>query len=479
MTLRKAAFSSIRWSAASQFGRQVMQFATTIILARLLSPSDFGLLTMATVVTGFVAIFKDLGTTAAIIQQKILPDSLLDSLFWINVTFGLLATLILFAIAPLTADFYQEPQVKSILQVLSITFLVSGVSTLHQALLEKQLEFDSLAKIELLATLLGALVGVGSALSGAKVWSLVYQNLVIVTLTSVLLWFKTQWRPKGKFRWQAVKSLSSYSLNLTGFSILNYFIRNADYFLIGKVLGVQALGYYTLAYRLMLYPLQSMAAVIGRVLFPVFSRLQQDDARLRSAYLQVVAAIALITFPVMMGTWVLAETFIIGVFGEPWRATILPLVILSPVGLIQSIGTTVGTIYLCKGRTDWMFRWGGFAGILFMISFVIGLRWGIVGVATGYAIANLLLIYPNFAIPFSLIQLKMIDLVFVLWRPLLCSIIMSAVILTMKLVLPTGLATLSKLGVLMFIGIVTYLFATRWISKSQIQQLLSLTRTDR
>jgi O-antigen/teichoic acid export membrane protein len=479
MNLRQVALLGIKWSAVSQFGRQGMQLVTTIVLARLLSPNDFGLLCMATVVTGFIAIFKDLGTTAAIIQQKTLSSSLLDSLFWINVTFGLLATFLLLAIAPLAAEFYQEPQIKSILQVLSLTFFISGLSTLHQAFLEKQLEFNSLAKIELLATSLGAFVGIVSALNGARVWSLVYQNLVIVTMTTILLWITSQWRPQGLFYWKSVKVLSSYSLNLTGFNIFNYLIRNADYFLIGKFLGVQALGYYSLAYRLVLYPLQSMAGVIGRVVFPVFSHLQQDDERLRKAYLQVVTAIALIIFPIMMGTLVLAETFILGIFGEPWRAAIPPLLILSPLGLIQSIGTTVGTIYLCKGRTDLMLRWSLFAGILIMLGFAIGLRWGIVGVATGYAIANLLLVYPNFAIPFRLIQLNTIDLVFALWRPFLCSMIMSAVILAMKLVLPVGLATTSKLGILFFFGMVTYLFLSRLISIDQIQQCLSLARTEK
>lgn len=474
MSLKQSATSSIKWSSISQVARQVMQFITIAIFARLLSPADFGLIGMATIVIGFVDLFKDLGTSAAVIQRKNISDELLYSIFWINVFFGILGMVILFFCSPLVANFYKEKEVSLILQVLSISFPLSGVSILQKAILEKKLAFNTLAKIEISAIFLGAFVGIGSAFLGYGVWSLVAQTLTVVTVTTVLLWLSTRWKPKMIFCWSEVKEITDYSLNLTGFNTFNYFVRNADYLLIGKFLGAQNLGYYTLAYRLMLYPLQNISHVISRVMFPVFSQIQDDDAKLRNAYLKVVGMISLITFPIMFGLWALAEPFILTVFGKQWQPVILLLMILVPVGMSQSLETTVGTIYQTKGRTDWQFRFSLLEGTLFIIAWMIGLQWGIYGVATAYAIAYFILVYPNYAIPFRLIQLPVIELVKVILRPLCASLVMLLVLLGLKFALPSGLANGWVLGILIPLGCITYLGASWLINRNQIQQLFSL-----
>lgn len=466
--------SGVKWSSISQFGRQGMQLLTTIVLARILSPSDFGLVGMAMVVIGFVAIFKDLGTSAAVIQRKELSEELLSSIFWVNTAFGLLATVVLAVTAPVFAIFYHEPRIIPILWLLSLTFFISGLSIIQQAILEKEMAFDKLAKLELLATASGAVVGIGSAFLGAKVWSLVYQSIAVATVTTIFLWLSSRWRPKIIFHWAEVKSVSSYSLNLTGFQTFNYFSRNADHMLIGRYLGAQDLGYYTLAYRIMLYPLQNISSVIGRVMFPVFSQIQDDDVRFRSAYLRVAGTISLIAFPLMVALWCLAESFIIAVFGIQWQAVVTLLMILAPVGMVQSVGTTVGVIYQAKGRTDWMFRWGVAAGILIIMAFVVGLQWGIVGVAVAYAIVNLLLTYPNFAIPFKLINLPVKELWQALKMPFLSSLIMLAILLGTRAILPHDLSNGMELGVLISTGVIAYLFISWIINRSQMRQILEI-----
>ncbi len=474
MNLHNKTVSAVKWSSVSQVGRQVMQFFTTAILARLLSPSDFGLVGMATIVIGFVGLFKDLGTSAALIQRKDISDALLNSIFWINLAFGLLAMVILFTLSPLVASFYNELRIIPVLRVLSLTFFISGISILQKTILERNLAFNTLAQVEITSVVSGSFVGIGSALLGFGVWSLVFQSITVVGVTTILLWFASDWRPKLIFDWNEVKEVSSYSLNLTGFSISNYFIRNADYILIGRFLGTQDLGYYTLAYRLMLYPLRNISAVLGRVMFPVFSQVQDDNARFSRAYLKVVSTIALITFPMMIALWAVAEPFILAVFGSQWQPVILLLMILAPIGMTQSLGSTVGAIYQAKGRTDWMLRWGIGAGILMIIAFLIGLQWGIVGVASAYAIASLTLTYPSFAIPFRLIDLPMRDLGLVVWRPLVASLIMLGVLLGLKFFLPTSLASGWVLGILIPTGILVYSIASWLINREQIQQFLGM-----
>ena len=474
MSLKQASISGVKWSSISQVSRQIMQLVTTAVLARLLSPSDFGLVGMATIVIGFVGIFRDLGTSSAIIQRKNISDSLINSLFWINVVFGLLAMVILLVVAPLVANFYQEPRVTLVLRVLSFTFLMSGISILQKAILERNLAFNTSAKIEISAVVAGSLLGISTAVMGWGVWSLVTQSLAVVSLTTILLWTVSKWQPKLAFSWEEVQEVSNYSLNLTAFSIFNYFARNADYILIGRFLGSQDLGYYTLAYRLMLYPLQNVSAVIGRVMFPALSKLQDDNARFSFAYLKMSSTIALISFPLMVSLWALAKPFILTFFGQQWQPVILLLMILAPVGMSQSIMTTVGIIYQVKGRTDWLFRWGIGAGMLIIIAFLIGLQWGIVGVAAAYAIASLGLIYPSFAIPFRLINLPVRDLGAVLWRPLVASLIMLGLLLVVGFLLPANLASGWVLGISVPIGCITYLLASWWLNRKQIQQLFDL-----
>lgn len=473
--LKDKVVSGIKWSAISQAGRQGIQLFSTIILANLLSPSDFGLVGMAMVVIGFINIFKDLGTAAAAIQHKELSDALLSSIFWVNAGFGTLAMIILFLIAPLAGLFYRESQVVAVLQVLSTSFLVSGLGILHQALLERSLSFSILAKLETASVFVGAIVGIGLAFAGAGVWSLVFQSLTTAVLSTGLLWLSSSWRPQWVFRWSEVKTISRFSLNLTGYSIFNYFARNADYVLIGRYLGAQDLGYYTLAYRILLFPLQNISAVVGRVMYPTLSTVQDDNRRFASAYLAVIRTIALITFPLMMGLLVLAEPFVLTFFGEGWRPVILLIMIFAPVGLIQSIGATVGGIYQVKGRTDWMFCWGIGSGTLSVIAFVIGLRWGILGVAVAYAVVSLMLLYPSFSIPFRLIEIRIDQLFRVLWISFFNSSLMLVILIAFRAILPSSLSVVAVLILSVSLGVVVYL-AVNWITnRDQLKALWDLT----
>jgi len=477
MYLRESAISGAKWSAASQFGRQGIQFVTLVILARLLAPEDFGLVGMTIVVIGFLALFKDLGTSAAVIQRQDLSEELLSSVFWLNVFFGLVIMALLYAASPLAAAFYQEPRIIPILQVLSATFFISGLSILHQALLQREMAFNHLAKVDLGATLAGAIVGVGAALSGWGVWSLVFQSLAVALVTTVLLWVFSAWRPRLVFRWNNLRSVARYSLNLLGFNFFNYLARNADHLLIGRFLGAQALGYYILAYRIMLYPLQNISYVLGRVMFPAFSRLQKQLERFRRAYLRVAASIALVTFPLMMGLMALVAPFVLAILGEQWEPVIILLIILAPVGLTQSIGSTVGTIYQAMGRTDWMFRWGAATGILRVIAFVIGLKWGVVGVATAYAIITFVLLYPSYAIPFRLIQLPVRKLAGVLWRPLVSGLIMGAVLFVTQHVLPEQITSAQQLALLIPLGVMVYFVAIWLLDRPLLLEVWSLARS--
>ncbi|HKQ25250.1 MAG TPA: MOP flippase family protein [Burkholderiales bacterium] len=476
MSLRRTAISGVKWSSISHFGRRGLSLLSTIILARLLAPADFGLVAMAAVAIGFIELFKDLGTATAVIQRKDPSQGLLASVFWLNVGFGLAAAMVLYLLAPLLGAFYREPQVIPIMRMLSLSFLLSGLSILQSSLLERDLEFDKLARIEIGAALFATLVGIAAALLGYGAWSIVCQMLAGNFAATLLFWIASRWHPSWEFDWAEVRSVMGFSLNLTGASIFIYFARNADKFLIGRFLGSQDLGYYDLAYRLMQLPLQGISAVISRVMFPLYSRMQDDTGQFGRTYLKVASAIALVSFPLMLGLTALAEPFVLTMFGAAWTPVIPLLLILAPLGALQSVTTTVGTIYTAKGRTDLALWWTIGAGLLFVLSFVLGLPWGILGVTVSYASMFLLLTYPTFAIPFRLIGLEVRDLVGVLWRPAACSLVMYAVVAGTALVSPPGVPHWLTLALLVPLGAVVYCAGSWAINRALLLEVTSILK---
>jgi PST family polysaccharide transporter len=406
--LAKAAGSGAKWVAFSQATRLAAQMLGIVILARLLSPSDFGVVAMASVVTGFAHIFRDFGTVAAVIQRRELEPVLLNSIFWLNVLLGTLIALILVALAPAVALLMHEPQLTQVLWLLALAFPIVSIGLVQQALFERASRFRPVALIECSAAFVGLGTAVVAALAGWGVYSLVSQTIVSATVTTLGLWSASTWRPGRQLSIAHIRGLWKFSGNLVGFNIFNYFTRNADSILIGRFLGATDLGFYNVAYRLMLWPLQNISWVAGRALFPALSRIQHDRQRLTQAYVRAAAAVFLITAPLTMGLFVLREPFVMAVLGESWRTVSDLLFWLAPVAVLQSVGTTVGWLYLSTGRTDVMFKVSVVYGLAAVSAFLIGLQWGVEGVAAAYCISSLVLFWPAVAIPLRLVGLGLV-----------------------------------------------------------------------
>jgi PST family polysaccharide transporter len=469
--------SALKWSGVAQSVRLTLQLATTFTLARLLDPADFGLLGMATIVVGFVALFREFGTSPAVIQSMRDDSLFLSTIFWLNAATGLCIAAALFAVAPLIAAFYQEPRVTNVVRVLSFSLVISGFGGLQQALLERQLSFRTLAKVEMFSTLLGAVVSIVLAAAGFGVWSLVFQALTQTLVVVLLVWSVSTWRPGLMFGWNVVRSVSGFGLNLTGFQVVNYTFRNIDNLLIGRYLGSNDLGIYNLAYRVMFFPLLTISDVIGRVMFPVYAHVQDDDARLRRYYLKAGGAIAFVSFPMMLGMMAVAGPFVSAVFGEKWTRVTVLLLILAPVGMVQSIGTTVGSIYLVKARTDTMLKWSIAASIVVTIAVAIGLQWGMVGVAIGYAIAALLLAYPGVVLPFRMIDLKFRDLALVLSKPLRNAVLMAGAMVIVRTLLPQSLRAEAVLIVCVLTGATVYWTLNLWLESDQYREIIDTLKS--
>ncbi len=398
-------------------------------------------------------------------------------MFWANLALGFVAALTLVLIAPFVGDLYKQPSVTALLRILSVAFVISGAAVLQQALLERHLRMRRLAILELVAATAGSVGAVLIAFWGGGVWSLVAMSLITSAVNSALLWIASKWRPSWVFSWPDLQSMLNFSLNLTGFNVVNYFVRNADNLLVGRYLGSEALGYYSMAYRILLLPLTNISSVTERVMFPVYSRIYADLERIRRGYLQTVRGIALITFPLMCGVFALRTPFVLAVFGEEWRPLIVLTAILAPVGLIQSIATSVGSIFMARGRTRLQFMYGLATGVLAVAAFIIGLRWGVYGVAGAYAVFVLAATYPSFAIPFALIDLRFRSFLRALWSIALASAVMCLALAVLEAPTMDRIGPALTLLVLVPLGVAIYALVLRLTDASPLREVIAALRS--
>ena len=427
---------------------------------------------MALIVVNFAALLRDMGTSAAVIQRESINDRLLDTVFWFTLAVGAgLATVVSASAVPFSAVF-RQPGLSGVIVALSVSFPVACCGAVHQSLLERSLEFRKLAWIECSSGVLGLTVAVVAALHGAGVYSLVLNSVITATATSVQLWATSSWRPTARWSATDFRGLWGFSSHLVGFQIVNYCSRNIDSMLIGRFLGAQQLGWYNMGYRLMLFPLQNLSSVVARALYPVLSRRQHDLESLRTLYLRIVAGVALITAPLMVGLWVLRVDAITVILGERWVAVINVLTWLAPVGLIQSLLSTVGLLYMTTGSTRAMMQWGAVASAVYVAGIAIGLRWGYVGAAAGYAVANLMLVIPGFAVPFRIVGLRLIQLVTAIWRQGLASLIMGVTVWGLLATVLRNSESTTRLCTLIPIGLAAYAAAGWLLMRPLIVQVV-------
>ena len=417
-----------------------MQILISAILARLLVPSDFGLIAMVTVFSSFVAIFSDFGLTSAIVQKKEVSDEALSSTFWINVCLGALLTIALAASAPLIAAFYSQPTLTPLVVFISTTFFIASFSNVQSGLLMKRMNFKALAVINICAIGISGPIAVLLTFSGYGVWSLAWYTVLSTLIMVVLTWIYARWIPHFLLGLRHMRGLLRFGANLTGFSFVNYFALNMDNLLVGRFLGSGPLGFYNLAYTLLVFPASNISSVVARVMFPALSIIQHDKQAVREAIVTATRYIAAVSFPLMIWVLVTAPQLIRVIYGPKWISAIPLVQILALTAAVQSILAAVGLTYMSQGRTDILFKWSIVSTSVFSISFAVGLRWGVLGVAIAYSIATYSITYPSFAIAFRLIDLKVKDFLARLWSIVLATLILGAIAFLLRI-------SLERLGV--------------------------------
>lgn len=407
---------------AAQASKFVLKLGSTAVLARLLVPEDYGLIGMATVIVGFVEYFKDLGLSAATIQQAKINHQQVSTLFWINVVIGCLVALVVALLAPAVALIYQEPRLRTITLCLAISFVFSGLTVQHQALLQRQMEFSSLAKIEIIALINGIVGSIISAYYGAGYWSLVILQLLTVASNAIGVWFFCRWRPGLPSRNANIGSMLNFGRDLTGFNIINYFSRNLDNFLIGRVWGAQQLGLYAKAYQLVLLPINQINVPVDRVALPALSRLQNDPERYQRYYGRALLAITFLGMPLVMFLCVSADKVILLLLGKEWLNAIPIFQFLIPAAFIGTFNLATGWVYQSLNRNDRQLRWGIFSSVLNVIIFAVAIKWGALGIAAAYGFSRIIIVIPAIVYCYKGTWLKLTDFFAIIFLPTFGSI---------------------------------------------------------
>jgi len=376
---------------AAQLMKFVLNMAVTIWLAHILAPEDFGLVAMVMVIVNFFVLFKDAGFSVATIQQDTVTHEQVSLLFWLNALIGLLLAGILYFSAPFVVLFFHEPRLLEIVQVLSLVFVVGGLSIQHEALMRRQMRFRGLVVIEVLGLLLAAGTAVFLAISGAGYWAMIWMQVVAIVVRVVLLWSVVGWLPSLPASKVGVRKMVVFGSQMTLANVIQYLSKQSDQILLGWWSGAHALGLYSTAMQMLLLPIRQMIAPLMSVAQVTLSRLQDDDAGFRRVYLILVKVVSYATMPLMAVLAVLAEPVVKVFLGEQWLDIIPIVVILACAGWILAVNNTMGWVLMARGQGRRMLRWNMMMAPAMLLAFICALPWG----AEGMAWAFLLVIYAS------------------------------------------------------------------------------------
>lgn len=394
MSLKQKAASGVKWNTLSLGFDSVIQLVQLGIITNYLTPTDFGLMAIVLVVVGVSKMLIDMGISKAIIYNKDITIYQLSSLYWLNVFSGIIIFAIATFSAPYIAKFYSEPQLKDLIYIGNISFLVIPFGQLYNFLLQKELKFRELNIIRIISRVFSFALIIILVIKGFGVWSLVWGYLLFAFLLTVfyvingLKYFK----PVFYFKKREVLPFLNFGLYQMGERFLNYFYSQFDAILIGKLIGAEVLGYYDVAKRIILKPLQVINPIINKVSFPVLSKLQDDSRKIRDLYLKVINVLSSINIPVYFLMAILAEPIVIILLGDKWLDAVIIVRILSFYALARSLINPVGSLMLAKGKASVLFFWHLLLFILTPVFIYLGSFYNVEGVSIALLMMQMVLI---------------------------------------------------------------------------------------
>ena len=460
-TLRARVARGTAWSMAASVATLLARTIVAVLLARLLTPAQYGLAGMALVFTALVMLLSDLSLGAALVQRTSIDEDDRSTVFWITVAVGILLTLTGVALSGPIATFFKQPRVQPLLAVLSISFLLLSLQTTQASLLQREMRFRAIATRLTSGVVVGGVVGVTAAALGAGAWALIAQQLAVTGTSTVLLWMQSSWRPRFVFAPRRLRSLGGFGLRVFGSGLVNYINRNTDNVLVGRYLGSGALGAYSVAYNVILLPITQLTGPLQSTLFPAYASIQHDAKRVADIWLRVTTVVTGLVAPAMVGLAIVAPDFVHVLLGHRWQAATPVVQILAFVSLGQAISGLGWRVLQAMDRAGVVLNFSLGGMVLTVASFVVGLRWGIVGVAASYACVAI-----PIAVVFAGVAARALDVPLIrLWSAVRgafeSTLLMAAALFVVRAGL-AGQAASVRLAVLVFAGAAVYVPVCAW-----------------
>lgn len=400
-----------------------VQIICTAIIARILTPSDFGLVAISTAITGFFFIFRNLGLSDATIQRQSITHAQVSTLFWINVAASLIFTIFLIALSPIISWFFKDPRLINIVVISSFSFIAAGFSTQHQALLKRDLRFMAIAINDFISIIISFSVSLIMAIKGFGYWALVIRPLVLSFSLCAGYWLLCPWTPSKPLRRTGIRPMLKFGVNIIAYYVVDYFSKNLDKTLIGWKYGTTQLGYYSKAFQLFWAPVNQLTVPLSGVAVSTLSKLQNEPSRYHSYYLKAIQFIAFCGFPLSIFLTVNSTSLILILLGNQWIQAAGIFSILGFSAGIQLIVSTRAWLFVSLGRTDRWFYTGIVSAIVMVFFIIAGLRFGTTGVAIAYSAFVYLSLVPSLWYAGEPIGISFADIFKVLWKPFVSSLL--------------------------------------------------------
>ena len=474
---RRAVLRGLAWKSTSRVLFEVTKLTVAVVLARLLTPEQYGLAGMVLVLAAFEPVLSGVALASVLVQRREVSEDLRCTVFWATVATGACSTVVGVALSGLVADFYGDAEVQGLFAAMSCCFVISALGMAQSHLLVREMDFRALELRAMAGVVVGAVLGIGAAAMGYGPWALVIQQLATYTTSTVLLWRFSPWRPRLRFSRTALRDVRGFGGHVSGTLLLNQLTQNTDNVLIGRYLGASALGAYALAYNIILVPFSRLSAPLHEVLYPVFSRLQDDRARLAALWLRVVRMVATLAVPAMLALVILAADVIDTVFGARWQDAVPVVRILAFVGMLLVLQGLNAVVLQAVGETRRLLHYSMAAFVAGLGAFILGLQWGITGVAACFAVVSTVMQPLYMALTARSVGASARDCVRALSGVVQASALMAAAVLVVhQLLVAADVAPPLRLVVCVLVGGAVYVPASAWRSRAVIEELMRLLR---
>lgn len=473
--LDRSLIRGLAWTGGVRWGSQLLTWASTVVVARILAPSDYGIVGMATVFLGLIAMVSEFGLGSAVVTLRGLTESQVRQINTLAVILGVCSAAATCAAATLISRFMGAPPLAGVLVVMSLGFVIAGFRTVPDAVLQKELEFRSLALMEGVQAVLMALTTMGLALAGAGYWTLVGGSLVGGLLHMGMAVAR---RPHGfaRPRLASIQPAMAFTGRLLVSRLSWFTYSNADFLVVGKVLGERALGAYTLAWSLAGVPIGKVSGMILRVTPGFFSAVQDDRAALRRYLLALTEGVSLVTFPMAVGLAMVADDFVLLVLGDKWAGAIVPLRLLAVYACVRSVSPLLHPVLSVVGDIGYAARMDLAAALVLPVAFVVGARWGTDGVALAWIAVHPMVLAPVYARVFRRLELRPSAYLLALWPAASGCAAMAACVWTAAGLVPPGWPPAVLFGAQVLAGAAGYVAVLLTLHHDRVLALRRLLR---